>query len=161
MGQEQKPVKLKKHSPGGAVLRSAILPGLGQAYNKKYWKIPIIYVGVVALGYSIDYNIRNYNTFRDAYIARTDNDPNTVDKEYEIFSEEQLLKIIDYYRRNLDFSIVGATLLYIANIIDANVDAHLFNFNLSDDLSLNAQPCLFPRNIMSQNAAGIKLTLKL
>lgn len=132
-------LELKKHSPRGAAIRSALVPGLGQAYNRKYWKIPIIYAGLGSLGYAIRFNYTNFDQFRDAFILRTDGDTSTRDS-YELYSEDQLLKITSYYRRNLDLSVAGAGLLYLANIIDALVDAHLTGFNVSDDLAIQISP---------------------
>jgi hypothetical protein len=151
--------KEKVHSPGRAALKSAIIPGWGQAYNKKYWKIPIIYGGIGGLAYLIDYNASNYNDFKSAYVARTDGDSTTTDIYEGLYSEDQLLTIIDFYRKNLDFSVVGAVLLYVANIVDATVDAHLMDFKISDDLSLHIEPRVIFAG--SRATTGFGLTLNL
>ncbi len=126
---------LAEHSPRKATIYSTVLPGLGQAYNKKYWKIPIVYAGLGALGYSFVFNNDKYKTFRSAYIARLDGDPLTGDNYENIYTAENLKVLRDYYRRNRDLSVVGFAAVYVLNIIDAHVDAHLFYFDLSDDIS--------------------------
>ena len=124
-----------------AALCSAVLPGLGQAYNKKYWKIPILYAGVAALAYFIDYNNRNYKDFRKAYEYRVDGDSTTIDAYVELYPDaNSLLVRKDYYRRTRDLMWIISSGVYILNIIDAYVDGHLSDFDISDDLSLHAQP---------------------
>lgn len=149
----------KNHSPKKASIYSAILPGLGQAYNKKYWKIPVIYVGFGIIGYYIDWNNDWYQLFRNAYIDLTVSTDfnrdayvekysklpylstfdytNTVDKRNV---QEYLTKYQSYFRRNRDLLVISTAAFYALNIIDASVDAHLFNFDISDDLTLNWQP---------------------
>jgi hypothetical protein len=133
------------HSPKKAALYSTILPGLGQAYNKKYWKIPVLYAGIAGITYAIIYNNNNYLNYRNAYRERMDNDPTTIDPYSDknskyYLNDEYLLDITQYFHRWRDLSIFGATLLYVLNIVDATVDAHLFSFDVSDNLSLHFQP---------------------
>ncbi|HMT29821.1 MAG TPA: DUF5683 domain-containing protein [Bacteroidia bacterium] len=128
------------HSPSKATLLSAALPGAGQFYNKKYWKIPVIYAGFAGLGYLVKTNHDDYKIYKDAYRLRLDMDENTVDDFVGVYSDEDLVTLKNYYRRNRDLSMIGIGLLYILNIIDASVDAHLFYFNVSDDLTLHVQP---------------------
>ncbi len=145
------------HSPKKATLFSTFIPGLGQAYNKKYWKIPIIYGGFGIIGYFIDWNNDNYQLTKRAYIDLRDDDPTTTAylkiKGVEAFDldnptqrsnlETALSKRQEYYRRNRDFLFITMVGFYAINIIDASVDAHLFNFNVNDDLTLNWQPSMF------------------
>ncbi len=142
------------HSPRKATLYSAILPGLGQAYNKKYWKVPLVYIGFGTIGYFIGWNNDHYKTTRQAYRDLTDNDDDT--KSYENLKAFQYYDLNDatskanfvsglndqqeYYRRNRDLLVISMVAFYGLNIIDASVDAHLFNFDMSDDLTLNWQP---------------------
>ncbi|MFM7766538.1 MAG: DUF5683 domain-containing protein [Bacteroidota bacterium] len=130
----------KPHSPRKATVMSAVLPGSGQAYNKKYWKIPVLYGGFAALGYAIRFNNSEYNQYKEAFKLRLDGDESTVDSYVGIYSDNDLSTLKDFYRRNRDLSIIGCGLLYILNIVDASVDAHLFGFNVSNDLSLNIAP---------------------
>lgn len=144
IGQDTSQIKknFSRHSPRKATIYSAILPGLGQAYNRKYWKMPLIYAGFGTLGYFIHFNHGKYTLYRDEYIYRRDNNSTVQSADLAIFSEDDLLLLKNYYRRNLEYSIVFTALLYVLNMIDANVDAHLLQFDISDDLSLRVQPCL-------------------
>ena len=128
------------HSPTKASLMSAILPGAGQVYNKKYWKIPIIYAGFAGLGYLAVTNNSDYKIYKDAYRLRLDGNESTLDEYVGIYSDEDLVTLKDYYRRNRDLSYICMGLLYALNIIDASVDAHLFYFNVNDDLTMLVQP---------------------
>lgn len=144
------------HSPKKAAIYSTVLPGLGQAYNKKYWKIPIIYAGFGTFGYFIGWNNKNYKTLSLAYSDFTDGDPDTDSyldlegsKYYDLESESgqnefknALNKQKDYYRRNRDLLIISIVGFYGLNIIDASVDAHLFDFDISEDLTFNWQPAM-------------------
>ncbi len=132
------------HSPRKASILSAVLPGAGQAYNKKYWKMPIIYAGMFGLGYLVKVNNEDYRVYKEAYKYRLDGDPGTTDDFVGIYSDQDLLTLKDYYRRNRDLSAIGIGLLYVLNILDAAVDAHLYNFNVSDDLTLNITPMAIP-----------------
>lgn len=154
------------HSPKKATIYSAILPGLGQAYNKKYWKIPLIYIGFGAIVYFIDWNNDNYQLNKVAYQHFTDTIPETNDylklKGIEGWDLESptsrdnfktaLTKRQDYYRRNRDLLFISMIGFYGLNIIDASVDAHLFNFDISDDLTFNWQPSML--NIDNQLIYG-------
>lgn len=131
------------HSPVKATLLSTALPGAGQFYNKKYWKIPVLYGAFAGLGYLIKFNNDRYQTYKDAYIVRIDGDASTVDEFQNQFSEGDLKTLKDFYRRNRDLSIIFAGLVYVLNIVDASVDAHLFYFDVSDDLSLNIRPEIY------------------
>lgn len=156
----QEPVRdtaFKPHPPAKAILFSAVIPGAGQFYNKKYWKIPIIYAGLGVLIYSIDFNSKNYRTFKDAYIARTDSDIQTIDN-YPRYTEENLRSLFEYYRRNRDLSYILLGAVYVLNILDAYVDAELFHFDVGDDLSLNSTP--FIMNSPQGNTIG-GLSLKI
>ena len=157
-----------EHSVKKATLMSAILPGLGQGYNKKYWKIPIIYLGIGSMVYSIDFAQTRYKDFHQAYIWRADDDPFTVDNydlnidnNYPKYSETQLKQLRDYYRRNRDLSIIITAGVYILNIVDATVDAHFFSFDISKDLTIGIEPVIFHSNGHSPNTSGLSLTVKL
>jgi hypothetical protein len=150
-----------KRKAGRAALYSAIIPGLGQAYNKKYWKIPIIYAGGIALVLGIQFNDHYYHVFQTAYKYRVDGDSTTVDDYVNIYPDPNSLLIRrDYYRRSRDLLYIIAGIVYVANIIDAYVDAQLSNFDVSDNLSLRAQPILdFTRNY--EPVAGLKVSFNL
>ncbi len=158
------------HSPKKAAIYSALLPGLGQAYNKKYWKIPIIYAGFGTLGYFISWNNKNYQVLKLAYSDLTDDNDETdsyldleAAKYYDLDNESErnqfengLNKQQNYYRRNRDLLIISTAAFYALNIIDASVDAHLFDFDISEDLSFNWQPAM--RSVDDQLVYGFNCT---
>lgn len=126
-------------APSKAAFYSAVLPGLGQAYNKKYWKIPIIYA---ALGTGIYFYVRNdkeYDRYRDAYkrrLAGFTDDEFFGTGETAAISEDALIRAQRTFRRNREVAILVTIGLYALNIIDANVDAHLLQYNVDENLSL-------------------------
>jgi len=151
---------IKPHSPNKAALFSAIIPGLGQAYNKKYWKMPIVYATIGTTLYFGISSQRNFNKYREAYRLRLDNDPNTIDEFDGILSDSGIEGNIDFYQRNRDLSFILAGLFYVLNIVDAAVDAHLFHFPKNDNLSFNLQPNLeLTQN--NQVSKGFKLVINL
>ena len=128
---------------GKASLRSAILPGLGQIYNKKYWKVPIVY-GILAIPVStFSYNSTWYKKTRFAYSARSDADT-TNDKliapELQPLATASLKLYRNEFRKGMDFSILGLLVLWGLNVADAAVDGHLKTFDISDDLSMRLKP---------------------
>ena len=145
------------HSPKKATLMSVALPGLGQVYNKKYWKVPVIYAGIGTSLYFAFSNQKNYKKFRTAYGNRL----NGIDDEaYENYSDESLKSNMDFHQRNRDLSYIVAGLFYVLNIVDASVDAHLFTFPKNDNLSFNLQPNIqWTQN--NEVANGLKLVVKL
>lgn len=146
-------VKQNIHSPKKATWMSVALPGLGQAYNKKYWKIPVIWAGFGGLGYAIAFNHDKYITYRDAYLYRIDNDSTTIDN-FPDFSTNYLQTLKNSYRRNLEISIIITAALYTLNIIDAAVDAYLYDFDINDNISLKFKPSL----IYSNNNSNLKIS---
>lgn len=141
--------KAKEHSPKKAALYSAILPGAGQIYNRKYWKLPIVYGGGIALGYSVAFNHRNFSSFKQELIKRQQN-LSGLNPELSFYTDSDLNTFQSFYRRYRDISIAGCLLLYAMNIIDASVDAHLFYFAVSDDLSVRWQPDFNPITLQPQ-----------
>ncbi len=162
-----------KHSPHVATMYAAILPGLGQIYNKKYWKLPLLYGGAGALIYAIHFNNKHYKRYSNAYRDFLLQDPNNksymyyvnrahltedeVNTTYKTWFTNALSNKKDYFRRYRDLSIFGMVGLYIVQIIDACVDAHFYNFDVSDDLSLQWTPAVTPEN-GGQVGATIALT---
>jgi len=125
-----------KHSPTKATIMSLALPGLGQAYNKKYWKIPLIYAAIgVPLYIALDQQSM-FDEFKSAYLKRVDDNPNTIDSKYDgIYTDANLENLINFHRKNRDLFFILTGLAYILNVVDATVDAHLYYFDVSDDLS--------------------------
>lgn len=121
-----------------STLMSAILPGLGQAYNKKYWKVPVIYAGLIGFGYLFVTNNTQYRFYRKNLIAFYDNDSSTVNTTQ--YSGSQLETLKTDFKKNRDLGLIGMGIIYLVNIIDANVDGHLRTFDVSDDLSISVDP---------------------
>ena len=147
------------HSPGKAALFSAVLPGFGQLYNKKYWKIPVIYAGFGTLIYFIVFNNNEYQRYRTAFILRNDNDPLTHDEFEGKLTPDELKYLKDEYRRYRDLNIIMTAGLYALNIIDANVDAHFFDYDISPDLSLKLEPAVIDLESFHKTVLGTRLII--
>ena len=133
-------------NPKRAGLYSAILPGLGQLYNRQYWKIPVIYGGLTIAGYYIVDNLTNYQAFRKAYIGRINN-PYPNDKYVNIYSSDQLQQLQNDYSKFLNLTVLFTGIGYTLQIIEAITAAHLKNFDISRDISLQVEPVLYPKAI--------------
>lgn len=143
--------KVRVYNPRKAALRSAILPGLGQIYNKKYWKLPIVYGALGATGGVFAYNLTNYRDTRFAYqalykasrpgaTAADSVDYFKVKPKLQRYSLETLRYYRDQFRRDIDYSVLFFILFWGLNVVDAAVDAHLKAFDVSPDLSLKIKP---------------------
>ena len=142
-----------------AALYSAILPGLGQAYNRQYYKLPIIYGAAITLGYFLVTNQQAYALYRDELIYRLDTrtDANPDPRlRFTSLTQLQVLRLRDRYRRDRDFTIIISGLIYLLQIADAHVFSHLLDFNVSNDLSIHTRPAMHPGG-----AAGLSLTLSI
>lgn len=139
--------KLFAPNPKKAGMYSSILPGWGQAYNHQYWKVPVIYVGVAAAGYFLQFNFKQYRTFRKAYIYRIDTDQNTVDDYVGIYTADDLKTLQETYRDYIDMTVLLTALGYGIQILDAVASAHLRNFDISPDISMRFQPILQPQHV--------------
>lgn len=156
-------------APSRAAFYSAILPGLGQAYNKRYWKVPIV-IGAIGVGiYAYQYNDDLYDRFRTAFKRRRAGF--TDDEFYDVngsgivpgspdLSDSALQDGQERYQRDRDLALFITLALYALNIIDANVDAHLKQFNIDDDLSLDIKPYLEYNPIVGDPNYGLALTIK-
>jgi hypothetical protein len=150
-------------APAKAAFYSAVLPGLGQVYNKKYWKIPIIYAGIGASIYFYMQNDQDYDNFRNAYkrrLAGFTDDEYWGDGTTPIISSDRLVDAQKTAKRNKDTSIAVAVAFYLLNIIDANVDAHLRQFNINDDLSFEPVFNINPINAKANYSLSLKYRLK-
>ena len=146
-----KPNKDKKLSrPAKAAIMSACLPGLGQIYNRKWWKVPIVYAGLGGIGYFSSRNFSEYRSYLHAYEYKTGDLPEGVtltDYETQLankYAEGQLQTYKESYRRNFELFTILTVAWYGLNIIDAVVDGHLYTYDISDDLSINVDPYLRP-----------------
>ena len=153
---------IKKHSPRKATYLSFICPGLGQAYNNKYWKLPIVYAGFGAMAYFFKANHSEYVKFRNAYnfVTTPGNENATPVNDYVTRYKKNadlLLSGRNYYRRNLELTYIVTGIWYVLVAIDAQVDAQFFNFDVSDDLTLNVKPYIQPRSNITPASTGVSL----
>ena len=146
-------------------------PGAGQIYNRKYWKLPIVYGGFVGCAYALNWNNKMYRDYSQAYLDIMDDDPNT--KSYQDFlplnssiagQEERFKEIFrkrkDVYRRQRDLSIFAFIGVYLLSIVDAYVDAELSDFDISNDIGLRVEPALFDNGHNKYNSVGLQCSLK-
>ncbi|UMB54291.1 DUF5683 domain-containing protein [Lutibacter sp. A64] len=128
-------------SPAKAAFYSAILPGLGQAYNKKYWKIPFVYAALGTGVYFYDLNNTNYNRARTAYKLRLDNKPNEFDGEGDhiYLSDDALTRAQESYKKDRDLSILVTVGIYVLQILEASTNAHLLQHNVDNNLTISPQ----------------------
>jgi hypothetical protein len=154
--------ELPRHSTTKAAVFSAVLPGLGQAYNKKYWKIPIIYAGFAVFGYFVASNNKEFQKYKEAYIYTANGDTSYNPNPYiGKYNQTQLKEGMDFYERNRDLSIILTGLWYTLNILEAYVDAHFFNYDISDDISMHVGPTAVSiPAATSAHAPGIKVAFK-
>jgi len=152
------------HSAHKATIYSLVLPGLGQAYNKKYWKIPVIYAGFGYLGYSIKINRDEMLKFTAAYRFIANDEPGEPVNEYVLKypNTSDLLRGRDFYRRKVELNIIYSVVWYILNLVDAAVDAHFFDYDVSDNLAIRLEPAIIPaQNNLLPHSNGIRLCLTL
>lgn len=157
LNELQKPIKVFVPNPQRALWLSLILPGAGQIYNRKYWKLPIVYGGFLGCIYALTWNNQMYRDYSQAYLDIMDDDPNTKSYEamlplnYDITGREERFKTIfknkkNYFRKYRDMSIFAFIGVYLLSVVDAYVDAELSSFDISKDLSLRVEPTLFNSN---------------
>lgn len=146
---------IKKHSPLRATIYSAIVPGLGQIYNKKYWKLPIVYGGMGTFIYFAQINRKDYLWLKEGYVNRVLEKPE--DPILAQYSTQGIQSAMETARQNMEWSYIGAFAVYVLNIIDASVDAHLYTFDVSDDLTLRIEP----RIVSYPTTSNVQLKLTL
>jgi hypothetical protein len=138
-------------TPAKAAFYSAVLPGLGQAYNKKYWKIPLVYGAIgTSLYFYLDSN-KKYNQFRDEYKRRLEGLERS--EFFNRIDDSRLISGQKSYQRNRDLSSLFIVAFYALNIIDANVDAALLQFNVDENLSV--KPVIYPNNVTFKTNVGL------
>lgn len=153
------------HSPTRAAILSAVFPGMGQVYNKKYWKLILVYGGLGAFGYFVNHWDSKYNEYLNGYINFSKYHDRTAIQHLkyinQIVGSDQLIidnlrRSKDQYRRWRDLNALGFLGIYILNIVDATVDAYFFNYDISNDLSLKIRPTLL-NSVANSGTFGIKL----
>ncbi len=150
--------KVRRRSPKRAALLAAVLPGAGQIYNKKYWKLPLVYGALGTAGFLYFNNRYWYQQYRTAYINDLEEENPASQYALQGISTNQLRDAADASRRNMEYAMIGFALGYALQILDATVDAHLFYFDVSDDLSLNWSPSMMP-SPMGRPQQGLALNL--
>lgn len=158
VSQSKDSVKVRKHPPRTAMLMSVCLPGLGQVYNRKYWKVPLVYATMGTTLYFFNFNNKLYRGYKQAYVYRTDTIPETVDDIYPEYTNDQLKELQSYHQKYRDLNVILTALFYTLNIVDAYVDAHLMRFDVSDDLSFHVLPALQMQANRRKPSAGITLS---
>jgi hypothetical protein len=165
-----------KPNPTRAVIYSAIFPGLGQIYNRKYWKLPIVYGGFLGCVYAITWNGNQYSGYKNAYNDFTDNNDATnswqdyvpyswrkLEGEWDSQQINNFSRVLknqkDFHRRNRDLSYIVTVGLYLLCMVDAYVDAQLFDFDISPDLSLQLNPVIFPQTTPTTRTLGLQCSL--
>lgn len=172
--QKEMPKPKKRFIPNSnkATWLALAFPGAGQIYNRKYWKLPIVYGGFVGCAYALNWNNKMYKDYSQAYLDIMDDDPNT--KSYEDFlplnssisgQEERFKEIFrkrkDLYRRQRDLSIFAFIGVYLLSVIDAYVDAELSDFDISKDIGMSIEPAFFnDGKNMKSNSVGLQCSLK-
>ena len=160
--------------PNMAAWIAALLPGVGQAYNRQYWKIPIIYAGAMGLGYAVAWNNQMYVDYRKGYTDITSGNPEarfyeylvppgvTIDSSNKDYYTRVFKSKMEGYQRNRDLSIMGIAVLYILSIIDSYVDSQLRDYDVSPDLSMKVAPTVIPatQDRALENSLGVSCKLK-
>jgi len=158
-----------KPNPQKSVWYALLFPGLGQIYNRRYWKLPIVYGGIAGLTYAITWNGKYYKDYSMAYRDIMDTNPNS--KSYEKllpygtdpnsqWAKDILKQKQSFYRRNRDLSIIGAVAFFALTVVDAFVDAQLADFDISPDLSIQVAPAVIEPNEQFTTSVGMQLQLK-
>ena len=143
--------QVQKKSPKKAAILS-IFPGAGQFYTKKYWKIPIIYSALIASAYYINDNNDQYKFYKNTYLNRQDGISDNLN-----YNNNELIVLKDFYKRNREISVMLFSLTYLLNIIDASVNAHLFEYEVNENLSIQIEPI----KMIDSHHTGIALKIKL
>jgi hypothetical protein len=158
-------VRMKMHSPKKASWL-ALIPGAGQIYNKKYWKLPIVYAGLGATGYLIYRFSDSTAMYRKEYVARMTEDTllnphlSELNPKLSGISDESILMRRNNFRRNMEICVAACAIIYLLSIIDASVDAHLFYYDVSDNLSVSIRPQINYDIINRKSTPSLALVLK-
>jgi hypothetical protein len=150
-----------RYNPRKSLLYAAVLPGLGQIYNKKYWKLPLVYGGFISIGYGINFYQTGYKKYKLHLFHNLEAEPGNENFENPDvhFTTSTLRTIVDKYRRERDFMIILMGGMYILQIIDAHVDTHLKEFDLNPRLQVKIEPT-FDQDALMGRQTGVALILK-
>jgi hypothetical protein len=166
-----------KAEPFRATMLAVALPGLGQIYNRKYWKVPFVYAGFGGIAYAISFNTTQYNRYMKGYQDFTDKIPETnsyieiiknvdpasydpvLHPDTYAWYKDRMLRMVDYFKKNRDLSYIGIAAWYLFTILDANVDASLFNYDIKDNLELKVAPVMVPLSGYAEPGVNVSLRL--
>ena len=149
-----------RYSPRKALLFAAVVPGLGQIYNKKYWKLPLVYGGFIGIGYAINFYQDGYKEYKGYLYDNIENDLGENDLNPDVgYSTSQLRSIVNSYKRERDFWMLMMGGMYLLQIIDAHVDAHLKEFDLNPRLQVSIFPSAEQSDLVGRQA-GVSLIIK-
>jgi len=174
--------RIFKADPMRATMLAVAFPGFGQIYNRKYWKVPFVYAGFGGVIVAVSYNSTNYNRFMKAYQDFTDDvpetdsyleiiknvdpstydpvlHPGTYDPSAASWYKDRMLRQVDYFKKYRDLSYIGFAAWYLFTVLDANIDASLFNYDVSDRLDLEIEPVKVP--LLSHAVLGLNVSLTL
>src|SRR5688572_1745109 len=147
-----------RYDPRKAIMYAAVVPGLGQVYNKKYWKLPLVYGGFVGFGYGISFYQKGYTKYKaELFDILEVDDPNAISASG--YTEEQLRNIVNKYRRERDFFIILMAGMYLLQMVDAHVDAHLKEFDLNPNLHVRLQPT-WETDMVTGRSVGFSVKLR-
>jgi len=144
-----------RYDPRKALMYAAILPGLGQVYNKKYWKLPLVYGGFIGFGYGLNFYQKGFKKYKGELFSVIGTNSHSASD----FTEDQLRTIVDRYRRERDFMIILLAGMYLLQIVDAHVDAHLKEFDLNPNLHVRLQPTM-ESDVLTGRSTGFSIKLR-
>jgi hypothetical protein len=150
-----------RYDPRKALLYAAVLPGLGQIYNKKYWKLPLVYGGFISIGYGFDLYQTGFRKYKNQLFENLEAAPNDENRRHpqSQFSTSALRTIVDRYRRERDFMVILMGGMYLLQMVDAHVDAHLKEFDLNPSLQVSIEP-MVEQNAMTGRLSGVSLVFR-
>jgi hypothetical protein len=170
LSQDTSSIVVLRHSPTKAALLSAVLPGLGQIYNKKFWKLPILYAGLSISAYFLIDNQRIYKKYYDGWVNYSNTKDINAVKDFSLINQPGIIDAgrideafkfyVTQFRQNRDWSFVFVAGFYVLGIVDAAVDAYLFDYDISDDLTMKANPTII-KSIGGKNTVGLTLSFNL
>lgn len=161
LSAQQPTEPVKAHSPKRATIYSAILPGMGQVYNKQAWKIPIIYALGATTTYIAINNYQNSIKFKNEYFNRLDGKTSELLPDYSTYSDESILSLHEAYNKNFQLSVMITGVVYLLNIIDAMVYGHLFDFDINEDLGASIKPFAAPSFGCFSPSIGMSLSIRM
>lgn len=150
-----------RYDPRKALLYAAVIPGMGQIYNKKYWKLPLVYGGFFGFAYGIDFYQKGYTRYKNELYYNLENgyEEDGDIRPDDTYTTANYRRIVDLYKRQRDFMIILMAGMYLLQIIDAHVDAHLKEFDLNPNLQVSVRPVM-EQTAMLGNQRGFTIVLK-